>query len=162
MLPVAALIFSRIGGDAETRAAAGCLLVGGGVACLALLPGPSPWWTLPPQLLAGAGMGLALPALAGELMPERTRSDAARLLSVRHIGIAAALLVLAPIVATSLERTIAEAREEGTAVLLDARLDPRTKIDVAPSCSPASRRTIPAASSSARWPRRARSSTARS
>lgn len=77
-------------------------------------------------------MGMALPALAGELMPERTRSDAARLLSVRHVGIAAALALLAPIVSSNLEQTISEAREEGTAVLLDARLDPRTKIDVAP------------------------------
>lgn len=77
-------------------------------------------------------MGLALPALAGELIPERTRSDAARLLSVRHIGIAAALVLLAPIVASSLKDTIAEAREEGTAVLLDARLDPDTKIEIAP------------------------------
>lgn len=132
VLPVAALLSSRVQGDPETRAASGCLLVAGGIACLALLPSASPWWTLPPQVLAGAGMGLALPALAGELMPERTRGDAARLLSVRHIGIAAALLLLAPIVSTNLERTVGEAREEGTAVLLDARLDPRTKIDVAP------------------------------
>src|SRR5699024_5111490 len=123
---------SRIGGDPETRAAGGCLLVAGGVGCLALLPDASPWWTVAPQVLAGAGMGLALPARSGELMPERTRSDAARLLSIRHVGIAAALALLAPIVANTLERTIAEAREEGTAAMLDARLDPRTKIEVAP------------------------------
>ena len=132
VLPIAAVLSARIGGDPETRAAAGCLLVAAGIACLALLPGASAWWTVPPQILAGAGMGLALPALAGELIPERTRSDAARLLSVRHIGIAAALVLLAPIVASSLKDTIAEAREEGTAVLLDARLDPDTKIDIAP------------------------------
>ena len=132
VLPAAAFLSSRIGGDPETRAVSGCLLVAGGIGCLAMLPDASPWWTVPPQILAGAGMGMALPALAGELMPERTRSDAARLLSVRHVGIAAALALLAPIVATSLERTIKEARDEGTAVLLDARLDPETKIDVAP------------------------------
>nr|MBA2545536.1 MFS transporter [Solirubrobacterales bacterium] len=132
VLPAAAFLSSRIGGDPETRAASGCLLVAAGIACLALLPSASPWWTVPPQILAGAGMGMALPALAGELMPERTRSDAARLLSVRHIGIAVALVLLAPVVSSSLEKTIKEARDEGTAVLLDARLDPQTKIDVAP------------------------------
>ena len=131
-LPLAALASSRAGGDAETRAIAGCLLVAAGIGCLALLPGASVWWTIPPQILAGAGMGLALPALAGELMPERTRADAARLLSYRHVGIAVALILLAPIVSSSLEDAVAEAREEGTAVLLDARLDPETKIDIAP------------------------------
>ena len=32
---------------------AGCLLVGGGIGCLALLPQASALWTIPPQLLAG-------------------------------------------------------------------------------------------------------------
>ena len=131
-LPIAAVLSARLGGDPETRAVSGCLLVAAGIGCLALLPNAEVWWTIPPQVLAGAGMGLALPALAGELMPERTRSDAARLLSVRHIGIALSLIVLAPIVASSLEDTIGEARLEGTAVLLDAEIDPQTKIDIAP------------------------------
>ena len=131
-LPLAAFASSRIGGDPETRAAVGCLLVAGGIGCLALLPDPSAWWTVAPQVLAGAGMGLALPALAGELMPERTRADAARLLSIRHLGIAAALVALGPIVASSLEDQISTAREEGTAAVLDARLPPDTKIDLAP------------------------------
>ena len=51
---------------------------------------------------------------------------------MRHIGIAVSLILLAPIVASSLEDTISEARLEGTAVLLDAELDPQTKIEIAP------------------------------
>ncbi|MGZ5321274.1 MAG: MFS transporter [Solirubrobacterales bacterium] len=132
VLPIAAVAASRVGGDAETRASAGCVLVGGGIACLALLPAASAWWTVVPQVLAGAGMGLALPALAGELIPERTRRDVARVLSIRHAGIALALALLAPIVSAGLDDTIAEAREEGTAAMLDARLPPETKIDLAP------------------------------
>jgi hypothetical protein len=77
-------------------------------------------------------MGLALPALAGELLPERTRRDVARVLSIRHAGIALALALLAPIVSASLDSTIKDAREEGTAALLDARLAPETKIELAP------------------------------
>jgi hypothetical protein len=77
-------------------------------------------------------MGLALPALAGELLPELSRRDVARVLAIRHAGIALALAVLAPIVSAQLDDTIKQAREEGTAALLDARLDPRTKIEVAP------------------------------
>jgi MFS family permease len=132
ILPASAYLASRVGGDPETRAAAGCLLVAGGIGCLALLPDASPWWTVAPQMLAGAGMGLAFPALSGELMPERTRRDAATLLSVRHIGIAVTVAVLGLVVGSSLDNTISEAREEGTAVLLDARLDPLTKIEVGP------------------------------
>src|SRR4029079_8402219 len=84
-LPVGALIGSRATrGGAVSRSAAGCLLVGAGVLALAWLPGANPLWTLPPQLLAGLGMGLSLPALGGELLPERTARDAAVLLTIRH------------------------------------------------------------------------------
>src|SRR3954453_5749560 len=97
-LPLAAIASSRIRGPAGDRAVAGCVLVAAGTLCLAFLPGPSVWWTVPPQLLAGAGMGLALPALAGELLPERTTADAAQLLTIRHAGIVLALAGLAPLV----------------------------------------------------------------
>jgi MFS family permease len=132
VVPAAALAASRIRGDPGTRALVGAVLIGGGIGCLALLPAASPWWTVAPQLLAGAGMGLALPALAGELLPERTRAESARLLSIRHLGIALALVLLAPIVSASLDDSIASAREQGTAVLLDAQLDPQRKIEIAP------------------------------
>lgn len=132
VLPVAAVAAARIPGDPDTRAIGGCLLVASGVGCLALLPGDSAWWTVAPQLLAGAGMGLALPALAGELLPERTRRDVARVLAIRHIGIAVMLAVVAPILAGNLETEIDEARLQGTSALLDASLDPRDKLDIAP------------------------------
>lgn len=132
VLPVAAVVASRIPGDSETRAVTGCLLVAGGIGCLALLPAASAWWTVVPQVLAGFGMGLALPALAGELLPELNRRDVARVLAIRHAGIALALAVLAPIVSSNLDSTVKQAREEGTAAMLDARLPPETKIKVAP------------------------------
>ncbi|MGH2957790.1 MAG: hypothetical protein ACRDL6_12455, partial [Solirubrobacterales bacterium] len=132
VLPIAALLSSRLPGDSETRAVVGCLLAAGGVGCLALLPAASAWWTVVPQILAGAGLGMALPALAGELIPERSRRDVARLLSIRHLGITLALAALAPIISANLDTTISDAREQGAAALLDARLTPETKIDLAP------------------------------
>jgi MFS family permease len=132
VLPIAAVVSSRLPGDPQTRAIAGCLLVGGGVGCLALLPAASAWWTVIPQVLAGAGMGMALPALSGELMPERTRHDVARLLSIRHAGIAIALAALAPLISSNLSSTIDSAREQGTAAVLDAQLPPQDKIAIAP------------------------------
>ena len=104
----------------------------GGIGGLAFLPEASALWTLLPQLLAGFGMGMALPALAGELLQERTRSQSAALLSLRHVGITLALVALAPIVAAELDDQVQLARERGTALVLDAALPPTDKIELAP------------------------------
>ena len=124
---------SRIGGPPERQAAAGCLLVGGGVLALALLPEAKLGWTLLPQALAGVGMGLALPSLAGGLLPERNSADAARLLTLRHLGIAGALAILAPVVSHNLDTATQRARERGVALVLDAPLSPLEKIKLAPA-----------------------------
>jgi len=85
-----------------------------------------------PQLAIGVGMGLSLPAQAGELLPERTGHEAARLLSIRHVGIALALLILAPIAQHEIDTTLAETRERGAALILDASIDPQVKLQIAP------------------------------
>ena len=132
VLPLAAVAGSFIRAAPASRGVAGCLLVAGGIACLALLPEASVLWTIVPQLLAGVGMGMAFPALAGELLPERTRGQAAALLSLRHAGITLALVALAPLVAAELDQQVELARERGTALVLDAALPPSDKIDIAP------------------------------
>lgn len=133
VIPAAALIGSRIDGDPRLRAAAGCLLVASGTAALAWLPDARLAWTVVPQALAGLGMGLALPALGGDLLPERDAREAARLLTIRHAGIAVALVVLAPVLSDRLEDATQRARERGVALVLDARLDPGKKLDIAPA-----------------------------
>src|SRR4051794_23526927 len=132
VLPVAAVAAGRIGGAALPRAAAGAVLVAGGAAALAFLPGTSLWWTVPPQLLAGAGMGLAIPAFAGELLPERTVHDAARLLVARHAGTVVVLAILAPVATHQLQAEKNQAVLRGVALVLDARLPPLDKLDLAP------------------------------
>src|SRR5436305_673722 len=124
---------ARIRGPATTRAAAGALLIGAGTLCLAFLPGASVAWTIVPQLLAGTGMGLALPALAGELVPERTAGDAARLLTVRHAGIVLVLAAVAPVVSHQLDNATHTARLRGIALVLDAKLPPQAKLPLAPA-----------------------------
>jgi MFS family permease len=133
VIPIAAVGGARIQGDARTRAAAGCALVGGGVLALAWLPDASLWWTVIPQVLAGVGMGLSLTALGGHLLPERTPRDAARLLAVRHAGIAAILAIAAPIAAHQLDVATQRAKERGVALVLDAQLPPQDKIKLAPA-----------------------------
>jgi hypothetical protein len=133
VIPLAALAGARVPGDPRTRAAAGSALVGGGVLALAWLPGASLWWTVIPQALAGVGMGLALTALGGDLLPERTPRDAVRLLAVRHAGIAAILAIAAPIAAHQLDVATQTAKERGVALVLDAPLAPQDKIRLAPA-----------------------------
>ena len=132
LLPAGALVGSRVRGEPWTRAACGCALVAGGVLALAWLPDAHVAWTFVPQALAGIGMGLSLTALAGDLLPERTIRDAARTLTLRHLGIAGVLAILAPVASAQLDHTTQQARERGVAVMLDARLPPQEKLTIAP------------------------------
>jgi hypothetical protein len=77
-------------------------------------------------------MGLALPALAGGLLPERDQGDAARLLTIRHVGITLVLLLLGPVTSADLDDATQRARERGVALVLDARLPPQEKLRLAP------------------------------
>lgn len=132
ILPLAAFAGARLRrpADDRSRAAAGALLIGAGILMLASLPGASVGWIVLPQALAGMGMGMALGALSGGLLPERTAAEAARLLAVRHWGITLALLLLAPVTASSLDGAVDDARERSAAAVLDARLDPQAKLDL--------------------------------
>jgi hypothetical protein len=89
--PRGGVVASRARGPAHTRAAIGCLSLGAGILALAFIPRPSTRWLIVPEILAGPGMGLALPRLANELLPEPTSAQANRLLATRHVGIALTL-----------------------------------------------------------------------
>jgi hypothetical protein len=99
---------------------------------LAFLPAPDIGWAVVPQVLAGAGMGLALPAYAGELLPERTSTDAAYGLLARHVGIVLILAILAPVVSNRLDNLTDQAVLKGAALVLDANLPPQDKLTLAP------------------------------
>ena len=75
---------------------------------------------------------MALPSLAGGLLPERDSADAAGLLTLRHLGIAVILAILAPLASHNLTTATERARERGVALVLDAPLDPLKKIKLAP------------------------------
>ena len=131
VLPVAAFAGARIPGDARRAGERRLRARRRGVLALAALPEASIAWILAPQVLAGLGMGMALPALAGELLPERTPGQAASLLSIRHAGITVALVLLAPVAAAQLDDAVADVREQGAALILDAKLPPLDKLELA-------------------------------
>jgi MFS family permease len=127
VLPLAGLTTLSVRrGDPEQRAAAGALLIAGGVAALAPMSTASLWWTLLPQAMAGAGMGLALPPLG------RAAGGAVRAVTVRHVGITVALALLAPLIAHQIDSSIQTSQERAVAALLDAPFPPLEKLKLAP------------------------------
>ena len=131
VLPVTAIVAYRNNKIPEgPRAALGCLMVGLGTLCLIFVPGAGVLWTVPAQALAGIGMGLALPALNGGLVPEKTTADAARLLTARHIGIFLALVVIAALVRPALNESSRTGEQQVLAALLDSDVSPGTKISL--------------------------------
>ena len=72
-------------------------------------------------------MGMALTALAGGLLPERTPRDAARLLAMRHAGIAVVLAIARAAGRAQLDVTTQTANERGVALVLDAPLSPQER-----------------------------------
>jgi MFS family permease len=112
--------------------AAGAILVAGGLAALGLLPDAAAVWTFAPQLLVGAGLALSLPGLTERALSVRdpNGSRAAATIAARHAGIVLGIVVLTPIFNGQLTEQHHAAEQSGTALLLDAQLPPKTKIEL--------------------------------
>ncbi|HEX8103657.1 MAG TPA: MFS transporter [Solirubrobacteraceae bacterium] len=131
VLPLAAIAGGSIPGRPARLAVAGAALVAAGTAPLAFVPNASLAWVVGPQVLAGLGMGMSIGALAGGLLPESTTVEAARLLVFRHVGMTLVLAALAPVVAHELQAAVDDAKLQGTALVLDAAIDPVRKVALA-------------------------------
>ncbi|MEO8092826.1 MAG: MFS transporter, partial [bacterium] len=134
-MPAAALAAGRLGAraDGRARAAAGVILLAGGLAGLALLPSATIAATIVPQILVGVGLALTLAALTESALEGRAPQaiHGGWTIAARHAGVVAGLLVLTPVFTADLEAERADAEQAGTAALLDSRLDPSSKIDLA-------------------------------
>jgi hypothetical protein len=115
------------------RAATGVTLLAGGLAALAFLPRAGWAWTVAPQLLMGAGIGLALAALIERAVAGRAEQvlHGGWTLASRHAGVVLGLLLLAPVLTSALEQSRDEAVRSGTAAVLDSRIPPLDKLRVA-------------------------------
>lgn len=136
VMPLAAVVaarFSTRAGPPVLRMSAGVVLVAGGLAGLALLPRSGWEWTVPPQLLIGAGIGLALVALTERAVAGKAGQvvHGGWTLAARHAGVVLGLLLLAPILTSALDRNEQEALRAGAAVVLDSRIPPLDKLGVA-------------------------------
>ena len=136
VMPAAAIgmgrIADRVGGSA-TRATSGAILIAGGLAALGVLPGSAWWWTIAPQVLVGAGLGLALSALTERALHGRSPQavHGGWTIAARHAGVVVGLLLLTPIFTTALDRNEDRALRAGAAAVLDSRIPPLDKLAVA-------------------------------
>ena len=113
--------------------ACGVILLAGGLAALALMPRAGWGWTIPPQILVGAGLGLTVGGLTEHAL--RNRPDqvvhGGWTIAARHAGVVVGLVLLAPVLTTALEENRDEAIRAGAAVVLDSEIPPLDKLGVA-------------------------------
>jgi MFS family permease len=131
VMPLAAILAARRASGLPI--AGGVLLVAGGLAALAFLPRAGWAWTIPPQLLVGAGLGISLAALTERALGDRRDRvvHGGWTLASRHAGVVVGLILLAPVLTDALERNRDEAVRAGTAVVLDSRIPALGKLRLA-------------------------------
>jgi MFS family permease len=135
LMPLAAIAAGRLATRASrvVRAAAGFILMAGGLAALGLLPHVGWAWTVAPQLLVGAGLGVTVAALTQQALAGQAHQPAhgGWTIASRHAGIVLGLVVLTPVFTHELARNQEEATRAGAAIVLDSSIEPLHKIRVA-------------------------------
>jgi MFS family permease len=136
VMPLAAILSSRLGEmvpDARSRAAAGAILVSGGLAGLAFLPKATIALTIAPQVLVGIGLALVLSALTETALGGRAPQaiHGGWTIASRHAGVMIGLLILTPIFTADINQQRHDAIDAGTAVILDSPINPLLKLDLA-------------------------------
>jgi MFS family permease len=136
VMPVAAIAGSRLGRwapSARARAAAGAILVSGGLGALALLPRAEVALTVPPQVMVGIGLALVLSALTETALHGRAPQaiHGGWTISARHAGVVIGLLALTPIFTADIAEQRHDAIDAGTAVVLDSPAPPLLKLELA-------------------------------
>jgi MFS family permease len=136
VMPLAAIVGSRLGPlvpSPRARAAAGAILVSGGLAGLAFLPHADVALTVPPQILVGIGLSLVLSALTETALVGRAPQaiHGGWTISARHAGVVIGLLALTPVFTADIAQQRDDAINAGTAVILDSKVNPLLKIELA-------------------------------
>jgi MFS family permease len=130
-LPVFAGVAERLGRGLPARPAAalGGVLVAAGLATLGLLPGPHTSLIVTGLALCGAGLGLAAQPLGRlALAGEHPTREAAWTVVARHAGLVVALVVVTPVLVSSLTELETDAEAAGGDLVLESQLPLREKV----------------------------------
>ncbi len=137
VVPVAALaarpLARLLRPPARVEVGAGCFLIAGGLAGLAVPPSADLVWTIAPQALVGLGLGLTVDRLTAQAMEMRLPRihHAGWTIGARHLGVVVGLAILTPVFTADLQDAQVPAQEAITSLVLDAPLQPDDKIAVA-------------------------------
>jgi predicted MFS family arabinose efflux permease len=136
-VPAAAMaagpVFRGVRARTRSEAVAGSVLIAGGLAGLALLPGAEVAWTLAPQVLIGLGLGLSIDSLTAAALRDRIPRalHGGWTIAARHAGVVVGLAILTPIFTADLRHAETPAKEAIASLVLDAPLPASTKLDLA-------------------------------
>jgi MFS family permease len=133
-LPVCSLLATRLvrpPGD-DVAVVGGASLLALGLVALALLPRGGAILPLLALAICGTGLGLALPVLSTRaLAGGALQRNAMITVGARHLGLVAALALLAPVLSHTLPPAAHHAEQQATSVLLDSRAALSKKLAVA-------------------------------
>jgi predicted MFS family arabinose efflux permease len=137
VVPIAAVVagplarLSRAGATSKT--AAGCLLIAGGLAGLALPPSADLVWTIAPQALVGLGLGLTVDSLTAQALRDRLPRalHGGWTMAARHAGVVLGLVILTPVFTADLRSAQVPAQEAIASLVLDAPIPADQKISLA-------------------------------
>ncbi len=136
VMPIAAIVGARLlggVGSLPARAAAGALLLAGGLAGLALLPSPVWWWTLPPQVAIGLGLGMTIGALTDAALHGRSSQaiHGGWTIAARHVGLVLGIVALTPLFTAQLADQQTSVERYGVRLLLDSPLPLSERVAIA-------------------------------
>jgi len=133
-LPVCSLVSRRVLRPPydDTAAVAGGALLALGLVALALLPRGGAVIPLLALAVCGLGLGLALPVLSSRaLAGGALQRNALITVGARHLGLVAALALVAPVLSGTLPSAAHRAERQATSILLDAQVGLTKKVQVA-------------------------------
>jgi hypothetical protein len=114
------------------RGVGGALLLASGLLGLALLPGAAPWAAALAFALCGAGFGLVSDVLGADAAPPDGQPvrDSTISIGARHAGFVLGLVLIAPVLSTSIDAGIQHATLGATRSLLEAQVPLSDKVPV--------------------------------
>ena len=114
------------------RLTGGALLLGGGLVGLAWLPAVDARWAVAALALCGAGLGLLTGVLDEAALrgPASVIRNGSLVVGARHAGLVLGLVLIAPVLAGSLDQATERSALAGAGVVLDARVPAQDKLKI--------------------------------